>query len=94
MQEASGRTIGAQHFSPMITYRNAHAVPSFAWEEKLTLGITTPEKLDKRIDKITVRIRLCPITHYVSCKMTLCLTHYSTNVFPRHRNWQKMHDYV
>ena len=66
MQEASPltRTIGAQHFSPMITYRNAHAEPSFAWEEKLTLGITTPEQLDKRIDKITVRIHLCPNTHY------------------------------
>lgn len=47
---------------PRTAHRYAHAKPCFAWEEKRSLGITTPEELEKRIrgfKRLAQEARLC-----------------------------------
>ena len=38
----------------LITNRNAHAKPAIAWELSKSLGVTTQEELEKRIEGIEV----------------------------------------
>ena len=43
----------------LITNRNAHAKPAIAWELSKSLGVTTQEELEKRIEGIEVSLHLC-----------------------------------